>query len=73
YGLYIEPERLHFIRSERRHGSLYASLPQVSFELRQALALYTRHKLPSSDTTNMSIEEIATTIMQEKGLRRRHF
>lgn len=73
YGLYIEPERLHFIRSERRHGSHYASLPQVSFELRQALALYTRHKLPSSDTTNMSIEEIATTIMQEKGLRRRHF
>ncbi len=73
YGLSIEPDRLHHIRSERRRGSQYASLPQVSFELRQAESLYKRQRIPSSDTTNMSIEEIATMIMQEKGIRRRTF
>lgn len=70
YGLSIEPNRLHNIRSERRRGSTYASLPQVSYELRQAESLYKRFNIPSTNTTNMSIEEIATLIMQEKGLRR---
>lgn len=73
YGLSIEPERLHHIRSERRRGSQYASVPQVSYELRQAEALYKRHGIPCCNTTNMSIEEIATLIMQEKGIRRRSF
>lgn len=71
YGLSIDPERLHQIRSERRRGGQYASMPQVSFELRQAEALYKRYGIPNSVTTNMSIEEIATLIMQEKGIRRR--
>lgn len=73
FGLSIDPERLHNIRSERRRGSQYASLPQVSYELRQAEALYRRHNIPNTDTTNMSIEEIAAVIMQDKGLRRRTF
>lgn len=73
FGLSIDPERLHHIRSERRRGSQYASLPQVSYELRQAEALYKRHNIPFANTTNMSIEEIAAVIMQEKGLRRRTF
>jgi hypothetical protein len=73
FGLSINPERLHNIRSERRRGSQYASLPQVSYELRQAEALYRRHNIPFANTTNMSIEEIAAVIMQEKSLRRRTF
>lgn len=73
YGLSIDPERLHNIRSERRRGSSYAALPQVTFELRAAESLYKRHKIPFTTTTNMSIEEIATMIMQEKGMRRRSF
>lgn len=73
YGLSIDAERLHQIRSERRPGSQYASLPQVSFELRQAEALYKRHSIPFSDTTSMSIEEIATLVMESKGIRRRAF
>lgn len=71
FGLSIDSERLHNIRSERRRGSQYASLPQVSYELRQAEALYKRHNIPFANTTNISIEEIAAMIMQEKDLRRR--
>jgi len=73
YGLSIDAERLHHIRSERRRGSRYASIPQVSYELRQAEALYRRLNIPHTNTTNMSIEEIATVIMQDKGIRRRSF
>lgn len=73
YGLWIDAERLHQIRSERRRGSQYAALPQVSYELRQAERLYKRHGLPYAETTNKSIEEIATLIMQDKNIRRRSF
>ena len=73
YGLWIDPERLHHIRSERRRGSSYAALPQVSYELRQAEGLYKRHGLSYAETTNKSIEEIATLIMQDKDIRRRSF
>lgn len=73
YGLWINAERLHHIRSERRKGSQYAALPQVSYELRQAESLYKRHGLSYAETTNKSIEEIATMIMQDKDIRRRSF
>src|SRR5699024_4470808 len=43
YGLLIDPTRLHQIRTERRRGSQYAALQQVSYELREADALYKRH------------------------------
>ena len=73
YGLCIDPQRLHHIRSERRRGSQYAALPQVSYELRQAEQMYKRYKLPFAVTTNKSIEEIAALVMQDKHLRRRSF
>lgn len=73
YGLWIDPSRLHQIRSERRRGSRYAALPQVSYELRQAEQLYKRQGLPYAETTNKSIEEIATMVMQDKDLRRHSF
>src|SRR5699024_3259835 len=73
YGLTIEAERLQQIRNERRPGSRYASLSQCAYELRQAQQLYARDGVPSIDTTNVSVEEIATLIMVEKGLQRRAF
>lgn len=73
FGLLIDPIRLHEIRTERRRGGRYATLQQVSYELRAAEAMYKRHKLPCARTTHKSIEEIATVIMQEKGMPRRSF
>ncbi|RJS92408.1 pyruvate, water dikinase regulatory protein [Salinisphaera sp. Q1T1-3] len=73
YGLYIAADRLHQIRSERRRGSHYAAIGQVSYELRQAAALYKRHGIPYVETTNRSIEEVAAVIMQDRDLRRRSF
>lgn len=73
YGLLIDATRLHDIRTERRKGSRYASLQQVSYELRQASKLYKQHGLPHANTTHKSIEEIATMVMQDKELRRHAF
>jgi hypothetical protein len=71
YALTITPVRLRQIRLERRSVGRYASAQQVSFELRAAEALYKRHNIPFIDTTNSSIEEIASTILNETGVERR--
>ncbi|MGB1556401.1 MAG: kinase/pyrophosphorylase, partial [Oceanococcaceae bacterium] len=73
YGLICDVDRLHQIRSERRPGSKYASVPQCQFELSQAEALFKRHGIPYLNTSNSSIEEIAAHIMQDKNLRRQTF
>ncbi|MGH8456134.1 MAG: posphoenolpyruvate synthetase regulatory kinase/phosphorylase PpsR [Stenotrophobium sp.] len=73
FGLTSDAERLLQIRTERRPGSKYASLAQCSFELRQAEQLYRRYNIPFVSTANISIEEIATVVMQEKDLRRQTF
>jgi len=73
FGLSIDPMRVHRIREERRPGSRYASLPQCQFETRQALRLYQRLNIPHLDSTHKSIEEIATTVIQQFGLKRRVF
>jgi len=70
FGLISDAERLSQVRTERRPGSKYASLAHGAYELRQAEQLYRRHNIPSLNSANMSIEEIAATVMQEKGLRR---
>lgn len=71
YGLTISPERLRQIRLERRAVGRYASTQQVSFELRAAEALFKRYRIPYIDTTHSSIEEIASTILDETGVERR--
>lgn len=71
YGLTIAPARLRQIRLERRSVGRYASAQQVSFELRAAEALYKRYNIPYIDTTHTSIEEIASTILNETGVERR--
>ena len=71
FGLTIRPDRLQQIRHERRPDSRYASLPQVQFEIRAALALFERVGIPYLDTTECSIEEIASRIMDRQRLVRR--
>ena len=71
FGLTIRADRLVQIRHERRPGSRYASLPQVEFELRAALALFARVGVPYLDTTECSIEEIASRILDRQRLQRR--
>jgi regulator of PEP synthase PpsR (kinase-PPPase family) len=63
FGLTISPERLHRIRTERRPDSRYASLAQCRLELNQAEDLFQACHIPVINTTTMSVEEIATTIM----------
>jgi [pyruvate, water dikinase]-phosphate phosphotransferase / [pyruvate, water dikinase] kinase len=73
FGLTSDPERLAQVRTERRPGSRYASLPQCAFELRQAEQLYRKIGVPFINSANMSIEEMATVVMQEKNLRKHSF
>ncbi|HEY2590726.1 MAG TPA: pyruvate, water dikinase regulatory protein [Steroidobacteraceae bacterium] len=71
YGLTIRPERLRQIRNERRPASRYASAQQVQFEVRAAEALFQRFGIPHIDTTECSIEEIASRIINDTGIERR--
>lgn len=71
YGLTIVPERLQQIRNERRPGSKYASAQQVQYELRAAEALFQRNSIPYLNTTECSIEEIASRILDGTGIERR--
>lgn len=71
FGLTIDPGRLHQIRTERRPDSRYSSVKQCEYEVRQAEALYRAHGIPCLDTSAMSIEEIATTVLHRRGLQRR--
>jgi regulator of PEP synthase PpsR (kinase-PPPase family) len=69
--LTIKPERLQQIRNERRPESRYASRQQVTYELRAAEAMFGRYSIPSLDTTECSIEEIASRILNTTGIERR--
>jgi [pyruvate, water dikinase]-phosphate phosphotransferase / [pyruvate, water dikinase] kinase len=71
YGLTIKPERLQQIRNERRPESRYSSRQQVQYELRAAEALFQRYGVPLLDTTECSIEEIASRILNTTGIERR--
>lgn len=65
FGLSINPQRLAEIRSERRPGSRYASLENCRMEVNEAEAMMRRSGIRWLSTTTKSIEEIATTILQE--------
>ncbi|HEB58788.1 MAG TPA: kinase/pyrophosphorylase [Gammaproteobacteria bacterium] len=64
YGLRIDPLRLHELRRHRQPGSRYASLRQCEYETRQVEALYRRVGVPSLDVTSLSVEEIATRLLE---------
>ncbi len=65
FGLTIQPERLSEIRNERRPHSKYASLENCRNEVAEAEAMMRRTGIRWLSTTTKSIEEIATTILQE--------
>lgn len=65
FGLSIAPDRLSEVRNERRPGSRYASLEQCRTEVNEAEAMMRREGVRWLSTTSKSIEEIATTILQE--------
>ncbi len=69
-GLTIEPRQLSTIRQQRRPGSDYAALEVCKREVRSAAQIFMHEGLPVLDTTNTSIEEIASRILKEKGLMR---
>ena len=71
FGLTIDAERLQLIRQERRPGSRYASLQQVRYEVRTALALFERQGIPHLDVSECNVEEIASRILDRMKLERR--
>ena len=71
FGLLINAERLHSIRSERRSGSQYASLANCRVELQELLTILRRENIPYLDATDHSIEELATKLLVPMGLKKR--
>lgn len=65
FGLSIQPERLSEIRNERRPDSKYASIENCRMEVHEAESMMRRAGIRWLSTTTKSIEEIATTILQE--------
>jgi len=73
YGLSIDVDRLTQIRGERRPNSRYASFEQCLWEIQAAERLLKQEQVHWMNTTLKSIEEIATTILDETRVRRRFF
>jgi regulator of PEP synthase PpsR (kinase-PPPase family) len=65
FGLSIDPARLTEIRNQRRPGSKYAALENCRYEVNEAENMMRREGIKSLSSTHKSIEEIATTILQE--------
>lgn len=72
FGLTIGPERLHRIREERRPGSDYSNLAQCRSEVSAAEDLFRNNAITFSDSTAVSIEELAIEIMQRVGVQRNY-
>ena len=71
FGLTIQPDRLHQIRQERRPDSRYASPQQCAYEVRAAEQLFERQGVPFLETTDCSIEEIASRVLERLSIPRR--
>jgi len=71
FGLTIAPTRLQQIRRERRALGKYSSAQQVRYELREAGKIFKKYGIPYVDTTEFSIEEIASRILDSTGVERR--
>ncbi len=71
YGLTIAPGRLRQIRKERRALGRYATAQQVRFEIRESEKIFRRYGIPYVDTTEFSIEEISSRILDSTGVERR--
>ncbi|WP_299726988.1 pyruvate, water dikinase regulatory protein [uncultured Endozoicomonas sp.] len=71
FGLTINPGRLAGIRNERRPNSQYSSLRQCQYDVQMVEQIYQQERIPYIDTTEFSVEEIATRIMDQANLTRR--
>lgn len=71
YGLTIDPQRLHHIRSERRPNSRYANVDNCRSEVNEAESMFRQHNIPFTSTTHKSVEELAAGILQATRLQRR--
>jgi [pyruvate, water dikinase]-phosphate phosphotransferase / [pyruvate, water dikinase] kinase len=63
-GLSINAERLRTIREIRRQNSEYASLAQCKKETRLINDLFQTENIPHIDSSHISVEEIATSVIQ---------
>ncbi|MGB1884110.1 MAG: kinase/pyrophosphorylase, partial [Gammaproteobacteria bacterium] len=68
YGLTIVPEQLSRIRKQRRTQGEYSQLTKCRAEVIQAEALFQSENIDFLDTTTVSIEEIAATIVRDMHL-----
>lgn len=73
FGLSISPERLSEIRNERRPNSVYASMSNCTKEVKEAEMMMRREGINWLNSTSKSIEEIATTILQQLNLGAAHY
>lgn len=64
FGLTIGAERLRMIREIRRQNSEYASMTQCQKETRLFNSLLQQENIPHIDSSHISVEEIATSIIQ---------
>lgn len=71
FGLIIDAERLSAIRQERKPDSRYASIQQCQQEVRGIKALYNRENISYIDTSELSIEEISTRLMEAGKIERK--
>jgi regulator of PEP synthase PpsR (kinase-PPPase family) len=74
FGLTMRPARLLELRTERaRHlnmrGGLYADLPGIRIELREAEKLFRERGWTIVDVTGKSIEEVARAIIDLRELK----
>lgn len=70
FGLTTNAKRLSHIREQRQPQSRYASMEQCYKEIQAVEKMFRQFNVPSLDTTTISIEEIATTIVELAGLKR---
>ena len=68
YGLTIVPEQLSRIRRERRSHGEYAKLARCRAEVEHAESMFRAEAIQYVDTTTVSIEEIAATLVRDMGL-----
>ncbi len=67
-GLTINPMRLRKLRESRRSGTEYSSKDAIAAELKRAENIFENENVKYYETSDMSIEEIASSIIKDMGL-----
>jgi [pyruvate, water dikinase]-phosphate phosphotransferase / [pyruvate, water dikinase] kinase len=71
FGLTIDPSSLTQIREQRLTDSSYASLKQCTREIQITEGIFKQARIPYLNTTQLSVEEIATKIVAAMNLGRK--